>query len=190
MNNEDDKDKSKKGNYYLTNNDLLEELRKYYETDNFTHRLGTYVNRMVEGIAHAPNFVNYTSYDGDMKGDAAFRVCKAIMDKKFKIVDPSDIGKLDLDKNGNVQYETDKDGEFLLDDDGNKIPKKIRQNNCFGYFSKIIWRAFQNRIKIEKKYGQDMEDYKNHVYHELEEEFPEICNTNNQTGENYEHDFN
>jgi hypothetical protein len=172
MSNKETKSKKgrKPGKYYINNDEIVKEIRHYYETEVFSRQLGLYVLKIVDGVAHSPNFMNY-SYLEEMRSDAIWRITKAITDKGCKIVDDEDIGEFQRDEEGNIIYELDMEGEIILTKDGSKIPKVIRQNNLFGYFSMIAWRAFQGRIKIEKKYHNTTEEYKEKVFDDFEQEY-------------------
>jgi hypothetical protein len=168
----------KPGKYYIDNSELVKEIRDFYKTEVFSRQLGLYVLKIVDGIAHSPNFMNY-SYLEEMRGDATWRITKAITDKGCKIVPEELVGEHKKDEEGNLMYNTVKievgDDEFItelaLDKDGNKTPTIVAQNNIFGYFSMIAWRAFQNRIKIEKKFHNTSEEYKEKVFDEFEQEY-------------------
>ena len=134
----------KPGKFYVNNEDIITEVRKFYEDDVFTNKLGSYILKIVEGVAHSPNFMGY-SYLDDMKSDATWRITKVITEKGCKVVDEDDIGEIMLDDEGHPVYKVDKEsGEFVLDDEGEKIPIVQKQSNLFNYFSTIAWRAFQN----------------------------------------------
>lgn len=178
-----------KSRYYVTNEQLISEIKKVYETGVITKTMGDYIMKIVEGISYSPNFMNY-SYLDCMKSDAIFRICKAISDKKIDIIPEEDFGKPKLDKDGNQVYTRgdmviDENGEVVLDEDGNpiyhQIPVKITQNNVFGYFSIIAWRAFQNKIKVEANQTKIVEAFREKVYEELDlgsfDDVPELGDT-------------
>lgn len=58
------------------------ELRKYYDTDKISHKLGKIILDMVDGLAHNPKFINYTWID-DMRGDALMKIMKALERKNY-----------------------------------------------------------------------------------------------------------
>jgi hypothetical protein len=166
----------KPGKFYVSNDELVKEIRQYYDTGEFTEQLGRYIQKTVDGVSHSPNYINYFKEDNpwgvEMYSDAIWRITKAIHDKGCKIVDEELIGEFETDLDGNIIYEIDSETEkYILDDDGKKIPKVITQNNIFGYFSMIAWNAFRGRIKKEKKDQKDIEDYKNKVFEEYELEY-------------------
>jgi DNA-directed RNA polymerase specialized sigma24 family protein len=59
-----------------------EELRRYYETDVISHKLGKIVLDMVDGLSHNPKFINYSWID-DMRGDALIKIMKALERKNY-----------------------------------------------------------------------------------------------------------
>jgi hypothetical protein len=166
----------KPGKFYVSNEELIKEIRTYYEDGIFTEQLGRYIKKIVDGVSHSPNYINYFKEDNpwgvEMYSDAVWRITKAIHDRGCKVIPEDEIGEYETNLDGNVVYEIDSDTEeYILDDDGKKIPKLIEQNNIFGYFSRIAWNAFVGRIKKEKKDQSDHEKYKNKVYEEYELEY-------------------
>lgn len=173
----------KPGKYYVANEELVKEVKHFYKTDEFTEVLGKYILKIVDGVAHSPNFMGY-SYLDDMRSDAIFRVTKAITDKGCKIIPDEQIGDICKDDEGHVIYKVNKtNGEFVTDPDGNKKPLLQEQNNLFGYFSMIAWRAFQNRIKVEKKYHNTSENYRDKVFEDFENEFALNHSEENENGD-------
>lgn len=161
----------KPGKFYVNNEDIITEVRKFYEDDIFTNTLGQYILKIVDGVAHAPNFMGY-SYLDDMRSDAIWRITKIITEKGCRVIDEDDIGEIMVDDEGHTLYKVDKaTGEFELDKEENKIPLIQKQSNLFNYFSTIAWRAFQGRIKAEKKQHDTCERYKEKVFDEFEQEF-------------------
>jgi len=55
----------KRERYYLTNEEFLEELKRYRETKIISDRLGEMFQKLSRKIANKPNFYNYT-YREDM----------------------------------------------------------------------------------------------------------------------------
>lgn len=198
----------KPGKYYVNNDDLIREIRAFNKTGVFSRDLANHLIKIVEGVAHMPNFINYFKEDNpwgsEMKSDAIYRVTKAIYDKVCRIHKDEDLGNIIVDNEGNIEYETtltdmvdnddnpilDSDGEvktgfiFVLDDDGKKIPKLLVQTKPFNYFTTIAYRAFQNRIKVEKKSKATIEAYKDKVYEDFEIEY----GLAHKTGEHCEDD--
>lgn len=162
--------------HYVENEEILEEIKKYYDTGVFSHRLGEIILRIVDGLAHRPNFMNYPCLD-DMVGDAIYKISKTVLDgrnsdKGFKIIPEEDIGKIKKDSNGNTVYEVNpKTKEFVLDSNGNKTPKIIKQNKPFAYFGRIAWFCFLNRIKEYHKIQTGENAYKDKIYEDFEIEY-------------------
>lgn len=172
----------KPGKFYVNNEDLITEVRKFYDDDVFTNTLGGYILKIVEGVAHSPNFMGY-SYLDDMKSDATWRITKVITEKGCKVVDEDDIGEIMCDDEGHPIPVLDDDDEPKLDGDGEIIFKVQKQSNLFNYFSTIAWRAFQNRIKIEKKQHDTSEKFKEKLFEEFEQEFDLAHLENNNEGD-------
>jgi hypothetical protein len=78
------KAKIKRPKYYIKNEDIHDEMLVYYNNNVFTEKLGEYFLKIVEGIAHAPNFINYTWIE-EMKNDAIEDMCNAVFNKKYKL---------------------------------------------------------------------------------------------------------
>ena len=78
------KRKSKTEAWYVSPKEFLEDLKEYYRTDIITDSLADKINRIIEGLGYAPNFINY-SYKEEMKGDARLKMVAALMHKKFDI---------------------------------------------------------------------------------------------------------
>jgi hypothetical protein len=165
----------KPGKFYIQNDDLVASIRGFYaDGGKIPHQLGLYILKIVDGVAHSPNFINY-SYRDEMESDAIWRITKALTDKGC-IVHPDEIlGDIIYDAEGNIIYKLDIDGEFAIDSNGDQVPR-VYENKPFSYFSMIAWRAFQGRIKIEKKFQETTEAYKEKIYSEFESEYG-ICHT-------------
>lgn len=165
----------KRGKYFVSNEDLVHEIRIYQETGEFTNQLGEYINTIVEGASHQPNFINYfndsNTWGKEMKSDAVHRVVKSIVENKCQIIPDEELGKPAYDETGNLKYEVDSEGNYVLDDNGDKIEETIKQNNIHGYFSTTISNAFKGRIKTEKSYNEKMEIYKSKVFSDYEHEY-------------------
>ena len=150
-----------KGEYYVSNDELINEICIYNTTGVFTYKLSKIILRIAEGLSKSPNFINY-SYIDEMKGDAIFRMCKAVTDKICDIKDISIIGTQVVDEDGKLVYEN------VL---GEEKPILHEQNNIFGYFSRIAWRSFQNRINLEKKYSDTRQRYTDEICKLFEENY-------------------
>lgn len=165
----------KPGLYYVSNEDLVAEVKKYYDIGVFSHQLGVYIKTIVEGVAHMPNFINYFKEENpwgvEMKSDAIWRITKSIYDENCKVIDEDQIGDVDMDDAGNIVYVVDEFGEFELDEDGEKVEKLVKQNNIHSYFTRTARNAFIGRIKKEKKNDQDLSDYRDKVFADYEQEY-------------------
>ena len=60
------------------------EMKQYYESDIISHKLGTFISKIANGLSFAPNFINY-SYKEEMIGDALVKMVAALEHKKFKL---------------------------------------------------------------------------------------------------------
>lgn len=167
----------KRGKYYVENDALVTEVKRYYETGVFSNELGKYINQIAEGVAHMPNFINYFKEDHEnpwgveMMSDAIFRMSKAIVERGVKIYGEDEVGDILYDDDGKVVHKISrKDKQPLIDEEGKKIPQ-TKENNLFSYFTRITSNAFIARIKIEKKEKLQLEDYKDKVFEDYEHEY-------------------
>lgn len=165
----------KQGRYYVANEDLVTEVKKYYDDDVFTEQLGIYIRRIVDGVSHMPNFINYFKEDNpwgaEMYSEAMWRITKSVFDKNCKVIPDDKLGEVELDCNGNIIYEVDKDGEFKLDEYGDKIEKLVTQNNIHSYFTRTASNAFIGRINKEKKIENDLNNYREKIFDDYENEY-------------------
>jgi len=165
----------KRGKYFISNEELVKELKIFYDDDIFTEKLGQHIKLIVDGVAHMPNFINYFKEDNpwgvEMFSEAMWRITKSVFDKNCKIVSEDNIGDVERDINGNIIYEFDDDGEYMLDEDGNKVEKLITQNNIHSYFTRTARNAFIGRINKEKKIESDLNDYKEKIFEDYENEY-------------------
>ena len=165
----------KPGKYYVDNEDLVNELKIYNETGVFTEQFGTYIKRIVDGVRHMPNYINYfkegNPWGNEMYSDAIFRISKSVIDGSCKIIPEELIGQPQLDETGQIIYELDEDGEYIYDDNGDKVPMLVKQNNVFGYFTRTAWNAFNGRLKKEKKDNEKLEEHRNKIFIDYEIEY-------------------
>lgn len=77
------KRKKKSKEFYVNEKEFTEELRKYYETDVISPVLADMIRKMINGLAHRPNFINYTFRD-EACGDALVNIMTALKKRKFK----------------------------------------------------------------------------------------------------------
>ena len=179
----------KQGKYYVSNDELVKGVREYYSDEKFTEELGRHVNKIVDGVSHSPNFINYFKEDNpwgvEMYSDAVWRITKSVVDKGCRIIDEELIGTPLFDENNKPVYELDKEGNFVLDENNNKIQSIIKQNNIFGYFSRIAWMAFVGRIKAEKKQQQLIAVYSEKIIGDFETEYGVIVQEDNDYDSNH-----
>jgi hypothetical protein len=73
-----------KGKYYVTNKELLHELKIFYDTGVLTDKLHLKFYEMAENIATLPKFSGYTWIE-DWVSDAYLKCIEVVIDKKFKL---------------------------------------------------------------------------------------------------------
>lgn len=72
-----------KKEYYVSPKEFTEELQQYYKTDIITDKLALMIKNIAYGLAHAPNFINYT-FKEDAIGDSLINMFNALKQKKYK----------------------------------------------------------------------------------------------------------
>lgn len=70
--------------HYVNSKEFEDEIKKYYNSNNISPKLGESINKIAHGLSYAPNFINY-SYKDEMIGDAIVKMVSALKNKKFKI---------------------------------------------------------------------------------------------------------
>lgn len=162
----------KPGKYYVSNEELVREIKIYNETGVFTDTLGEYIKKIVDGISHMPNYINYfkegNPWGTEMYSDAIWRISKSVIDGSCKIIPDDQIGLVQSDENDEIIYKVDDDGEFIYDENDEKIEMLTEQNNVFGYFTRTAWNAFNGRLKKEKKDKEKLEEHRNKVFLDYE----------------------
>ena len=78
------KKKKNKKEYYVSPKEFLQQLKTYYETDDFVDELATSTYKIAVGLSYSPNFINY-SYKDEMIGDAVVKMIAAVKNKKFNL---------------------------------------------------------------------------------------------------------
>jgi hypothetical protein len=74
--------KKKTKEFYVNEAEFEGALRKFYETDVISNELADMIHKMVNGLAHRPNFINYTFRD-EASGDALVNIMQALRKRKF-----------------------------------------------------------------------------------------------------------
>lgn len=69
--------------FYVNEAEFERELRNFYDTDVISPALADMIHKMLNGLAHRPNFINYTFRD-EATGDALVNIMAALRDRKFK----------------------------------------------------------------------------------------------------------
>lgn len=77
------KKKKKTKEFYVDEKEFEDELRNYYVTNELSVKLVDMIRKMINGLAHRPNFINYTFRD-EATGDALVNIMAALHKKKFK----------------------------------------------------------------------------------------------------------
>lgn len=72
-----------KKEYYVSPKEFTEELQMFYETNVITDKLALMIKNIAYGLAHAPNFINYT-FKEDAIGDSLINMFNALKEKKYK----------------------------------------------------------------------------------------------------------
>ena len=77
------KKKKRTKEFYVDEKEFNDELLKYYNTNLLTEKLMDMIRKMLNGLAHRPNFINYTFRD-EAVGDGLVNIMAALHKKKFK----------------------------------------------------------------------------------------------------------
>ena len=72
-----------KKQYYVNPKEFTEELQNYYSTNIITDNLALMIRNIAYGLAHAPNFINYT-FKEEAIGDSLINMFSALKEKKYK----------------------------------------------------------------------------------------------------------
>ncbi len=175
MKNKKEKRGRKPGKYYVSNEELVAEIKIYVETGVFTEQLGIYIKKIVDGISHMPNYINYFNegnpWGSEMYSDAVWRICKSVIEGSCKVIPDEELGKIKLTNDGEIIYELDDEMNVIYDENNNKIKSLVEQNNVFGYFTRTAWNAFNGRLKKEKKDNEKLSEHKDKVFTDYEIEY-------------------
>ena len=76
--------KKERGDFYLSPKEFEDEIRLYYQTDNFTNKLGDMIRRLAYNLSFKPNFINY-SYRDEMISDAIEKMSRAMVRKCYRL---------------------------------------------------------------------------------------------------------
>lgn len=72
-----------KKQFYVNPKEFTDELQNYYRTDIITDNLALMIRNIAYGLAHAPNFINYT-FKEEAIGDSLINMFSALKQKKYK----------------------------------------------------------------------------------------------------------
>ena len=72
-----------KKQFYVSPKEFTDELQTYYSTDIITDKLALMIRNIAYGLAHAPNFINYT-FKEEAIGDSLINMFSALKQKKYK----------------------------------------------------------------------------------------------------------
>jgi hypothetical protein len=70
--------------HYVNGDEMIEEIRHFYKTGEFTNNLADMLQKIANGLARRSNFSNY-SYKDFMVGDAIVKMITALKNKNFKL---------------------------------------------------------------------------------------------------------
>ena len=70
--------------HYVNGKEFEQLISEYYTTGVISEALAVSVQKIVNGLSYAPNFINYT-YRDEMIGDATVKMFSALHNKKFKL---------------------------------------------------------------------------------------------------------
>lgn len=76
--------KKERGDFYLSPKEFEDEIRLYYQTNNFTNKLGDMIRRLAYNLSFKPNFINY-SYRDEMISDAIEKMSRAMVRKCYRL---------------------------------------------------------------------------------------------------------
>ena len=72
-----------KKEFYVSPKEFTDELQTYYKTDIMSDKLALMIRNIAYGLAHAPNFINYT-FKEEAIGDSLINMFSALKQKKYK----------------------------------------------------------------------------------------------------------
>lgn len=70
--------------HYVNSKEFEEEIRKFYQSERISEKLGDSIIKIANGLSYATNFINY-SYKDEMIGDAVVKMFSALKNKKFRL---------------------------------------------------------------------------------------------------------
>lgn len=70
--------------HYVNSREFEEEIRKFYQSERISEKLGDSIIKIANGLSYATNFINY-SYKDEMIGDAVVKMFSALKNKKFRL---------------------------------------------------------------------------------------------------------
>lgn len=76
-----------KSNYYVTNDELISELKKYHETKKVSNKLGKIFLDIATNLSNKGNFSSYT-WKGDMIGEAVYTCIRYVYNFDMKKKNP------------------------------------------------------------------------------------------------------
>ena len=139
--------------------------------------LALMIDDIVTHMQQRPNFSNY-SWLEEMAGDAKVKMFKAVNDRSFKLYKTAEIVDT-IDKKGDiVVYFMSKKAKKDFIDNKKLEPEDVIsekngkkyitfKSNPFGFYSRIVWHCFINRIKKEKQVNETKIAYQEEIYERM-----------------------
>jgi len=137
--------------------------------------LALMIAEICKKLGNRPNFIGY-SYLDELRGDAIHKSLKAIRDGSFKcyttalvrdVVDNDDGTKtVSYYDKKNIVHKKSLDSTDVFTTEGGDTYITFKQN-AFGYFSRIAWHSYLNRIKIENLANDTKNAYMEQKYEEV-----------------------
>jgi len=137
-----------KGKYYVTNKELLHEIKTFYDTGKLTDKLHLKFYEMAENIATLPKFSGYTWIE-DWISDAYLKCIEVVIKKKY-----------DLKKKNPFSYFTSVIRNYFWDARAvEKKQKTIKERLRDDHNADIYYRhgiEFKTSSKINMDAGKDI----------------------------------
>jgi len=178
--------KDKKTNEYINKDDMWLAFKEYYDLceknpDSYiTEKLAKMISDIPENMKRLGNFNQY-SWLEEMVGDAKIKMFKAVKEQLFSLntrgkvllkhVDESDgrttvkFEKMRNKKLVSVIKILGEEDSLEFDEDGNELV--VFKNNPFGFYSRICWNCFINRIKDENKRTDTHKRFQEEMYEKV-----------------------
>lgn len=139
--------------------------------------LALMIDAIVTHMSQRPNFSGY-SWLEEMAGDAKVKMFKAVKDKSFKLFKTAEIVDT-IEKKGEifVYFMSKKAKKDFIDNKKLELEDVVEnidgkkyitfKSNPFGFYSRIVWHCFINRIKKEKQINDTKIAYQEEIYERM-----------------------